>query len=89
MSEFPCNRCGACCRQVHRAQETRYLDRGDGTCHHYEDSVGACSIYNERPEVCRVDRQYELHYAQHFSWVEFIRLNMDACVIIRQTVSEK
>ncbi|TSD56404.1 YkgJ family cysteine cluster protein [Variovorax sp. KBS0712] len=89
MSEFPCNRCGACCRQVYRAQATQHLDRGDGTCRHYEDSNSACSIYNERPEVCRVDRQYELHYAQQFSWAEFVQLNLDACVIIRQTVGEK
>lgn len=42
---FPCERCGACCRAI----QCRYLE---GENH--------CSIYETRPDVCRVDRMIDI-----------------------------
>lgn len=70
---FPCNQCGLCCRNVHLTEQTQYLDRGDGACRHYSDADKHCLIYETRPDICRVVRQYQMHYAQRFSWEAFER----------------
>ncbi|WP_376780103.1 YkgJ family cysteine cluster protein [Stutzerimonas nitrititolerans] len=77
---FPCNKCGICCQKVHLAPETRFLDRGDGTCRHYDATSKGCNIYTQRPDICRVDRQYELIYSQRYSWDEFVAVNVEICL---------
>ncbi|MFD2642382.1 YkgJ family cysteine cluster protein [Pseudomonas japonica] len=76
---FPCSQCGLCCRNVHLAQVTQYLDRGDGTCRHYNDADRGCLIYETRPDICRVDRQYRQHYARQYSWEAFVQANLEVC----------
>jgi len=76
---FPCNQCGECCRRVHLLAETASLDRGDGTCRHFDDDFKRCRIYQQRPDICRVDRQYELHYRPVMTWEDFVELNQSAC----------
>lgn len=76
---FPCNQCGACCRLVSLAPETQFLDRGDGACRHYDDQTRLCTIYDTRPLVCQVDKQYRLNYQQQYSWQAFIEVNRIAC----------
>lgn len=79
MNTFPCNRCGACCRNVHLAIETQFLDRGDGCCRSYDIDTQLCTIYENRPTICRVDEQYEINYQKLMSWDDFVVLNMEAC----------
>ncbi|MHB0807182.1 YkgJ family cysteine cluster protein [Stutzerimonas nitrititolerans] len=88
MHVFPCTQCGLCCQNVHLAEETHFLDRGDGTCRHYEATSKECSIYPERPDICRVDRQYSLHYNQQYSWDEFVILNIQACELLQKISSD-
>lgn len=76
---FPCNQCGLCCENVRFAEETRFLDRGDGICKHLNVTTKACSIYTERPDICRVDRMYNLRYCHQYTWDEFISLNLQVC----------
>lgn len=78
-SRFPCNQCGLCCQNIRLSEETRYLDRGDGTCRHYEPASRSCAIYNQRPDVCRVDRVYRSRYAYQHSWPEFVEMNLRVC----------
>lgn len=79
---FPCNQCGACCRHVNRANETQFLDRGDGICRHYQLDTRQCAIYETRPLICQVEKQYQLNYQQQYSWPAFIELNQMACRIL-------
>lgn len=51
---FPCARCGACCRLAGRVPELAHLDRGDLVCVNLTED-NECSIYDERPAICRVD----------------------------------
>jgi len=76
---FPCTGCGACCRRVGLVAETRYLDRGDGACRHYDDSRKSCGIYEHRPLVCRVEPYFDAHFAQRYDWDEFVALNLAVC----------
>lgn len=78
MKAFDCNRCGACCRLVGSAPETRELDRGDGACKHLvteEGGAHACAIYETRPMVCRVDESCPPAMAL----TEWQRRNADTC----------
>jgi len=80
---FPCNKCGLCCKKVHQAPETRFLDRGDGTCRHYDVEDKVCGIYDQRPDICRVDKQYELIYSERYSWEEFVTANVEVCSLLQ------
>jgi len=79
---FPCHQCGLCCQHVHRSKETQFLDRGDGTCRHYVTDSKSCSIYADRPDICRVDRMYAIRYIHLYAWNEFIELNQQACAAL-------
>lgn len=80
---FPCTQCGHCCRNVHLAEQTRYLDRGDGACRHYCDANKHCLIYETRPAICRVDQQYRIHYSQRYSWEAFVEANVEVCRVLQ------
>ncbi|MEB0007246.1 YkgJ family cysteine cluster protein [Pseudomonas sp. RTB3] len=83
LSVFPCTQCGLCCRHVYVAAETQFLDRGDGTCRHFDATNKGCTIYAERPDICRVDRQYAVRYAQQYTWDEYVTLNQHVCAILQ------
>lgn len=76
---FPCNGCGKCCRLVDRSTETAWLDRGDGTCRHFDEATLGCTIYETRPLVCRVQDYHAAHLAGRFSWPEFVKINLAIC----------
>ncbi|PKG96350.1 zinc/iron-chelating domain-containing protein [Pseudomonas sp. Choline-3u-10] len=79
VAPFPCSKCGLCCQKVNLAQQTRFLDRGDGTCRHYDTIQKICRVYDQRPDICRVDRQYAQHYASTYTWEQFVVANAEAC----------
>lgn len=66
---FECDCCGECCRNLHKSKLYAALDRGDGTCRYLNDNL--CSIYDERPLLCRVDDCYEVFFAEKLSREEF------------------
>ena len=82
-STFPCTECGLCCQHVNVAVETQFLDRGDGICRSYDVVTKHCTIYAERPDICRVDRQYLIRYAQKYTWDEYVALNLQACAYLQ------
>ncbi len=84
-SNFPCTKCGQCCRNVGNSPLTKFLDRGDGICSHLNLQTNLCSIYKTRPQICRVDEMYKKHFATKFSWREFCDLNLKACGILQNT----
>lgn len=76
---FECNQCGACCKSVNLSEETIFLNRGDGVCRYFDDLNNACTIYDNRPDICNVRVMYEKRYKNQFSWIEFTRINKLAC----------
>ncbi len=53
LAAFPCTRCGACCWLL--ATEGTVPLRADSACAFLSDDNRACTIYADRPELCRVD----------------------------------
>lgn len=82
---FPCTQCGCCCKQVFRSELTAYLDKGNGSCK-YLSSDNTCSIYEERPDICRVDLQYKVFFSSKMDWEEFVAINIAACNFLQNPI---
>ena len=74
-----CNGCGLCCQKLHLNPLYRHLDRGNGTCLHFDEPTRRCSIYAQRPLLCRVDEMYDTYFAGAMTRTEFHRLNLAQC----------
>lgn len=82
MSDFECSKCGLCCKSLKKQQSILgFLDRGDGVCMYLKDNL--CSIYENRPDVCRVDVMYERYFKDQMSKEEFYQLNYESCRILQ------
>jgi hypothetical protein len=79
LEPFPCTQCGKCCRNVHLSDLTSWLDRGDGICKYLNSTVNSCSIYESRPDICQIEKQYKNYYAKKYTWAEFTKLNLEVC----------
>lgn len=55
MTPFPCRGCGACCLHAGSVPELEALARPDGSCLLLEEDGRTCSVYENRPLICRVD----------------------------------
>jgi hypothetical protein len=69
--------CGECCRHLNNSDLYKELDRGDGVCRFLRGNK--CSIYKDRPLLCRVDESYEKLFVGKVSKEEYYRLNYEAC----------
>lgn len=77
--KFPCTACGKCCRKVGSCSETQFLDRGDSICRFFNEETNLCSIYEDRPLVCRVEDYYKIYLVDKIGWAEFIEVNLIIC----------
>ncbi|MES1954166.1 hypothetical protein SAHY_06278 [Salinisphaera hydrothermalis EPR70] len=75
---FPCTRCGLCCHKLGNSDALAELDRGDGVCIYYEPSIG-CTVYDERPLVCRIDEGYDAFASDLMSLQRYYRHNAEVC----------
>lgn len=78
---FQCNRCGECCRNLDKSQLYIALDRGDGVCRFLEGNL--CSIYEDRPLLCRVDESYEMYFKNQYTLEEYYEMNYDGCRVLQ------
>ncbi|MBE5899890.1 MAG: YkgJ family cysteine cluster protein [Lachnospiraceae bacterium] len=79
---YICSQCGACCKHLEQSEIYKELDRGDGTCIYLADNK--CSIYDERPLVCRVDDCYYIFFKDQMTLEEYYRLNYEACDLLKK-----
>lgn len=76
---FPCSKCGICCQNITGIEELESYDMGNGTCKYFDISSDMCTIYDTRPNICRIDKMFDLKYKKSFSKLEFYNLNAKAC----------
>jgi len=77
---FECKKCGKCCRHLDRSELFKDLDRGDGVCKYLRDNL--CSVYEDRPLLCRIEESYNVFFSEVYTKEEYCRLNEEACRII-------
>mgnify|MGYP002622429365 CR=1 FL=1 len=51
----------------------------DDSCKFLDKEKNLCTIYSERPIICRVDELYEKILYKDFSREEYYRLNKEIC----------
>ena len=81
--EFPCDKCGLCCKMLHLLDEMKEYDRGDGVCRYLTDD-NLCSIYDNRPELCNTKLYYLMHERNNMSWKEFVKKTRNGCKEIQK-----
>ena len=69
---FPCTKCGACCLDVRGLGLP--LGSDGRRCSNLTSGL-TCAVYEDRPEICRVDRMRPPGMA----WEEWHRINTEAC----------
>lgn len=79
---FDCDCWGECCRHLNLSPLYADLDRGDGVCRYLEGNL--CSIYDERPVLCRVDECYTRYFQKYMSLEEYYRSNKEICRRLKQ-----
>lgn len=80
---FKCDCCGCCCRNIDKSELYSNLDRGDGQCKYLIGNL--CSIYDNRPLFCRIDKCYDLFFKDIMSIDEYYRLNMEVCKKLKKS----
>lgn len=73
--------CGECCRHIDKIPQLSQYDIGNGTCRYLENN--RCLIYENRPEICRIDKMYAKYYSDKLTLKEFYDLNVKACNILK------
>lgn len=76
--EFPCDKCGMCCRSLNLSNLYDDLHNGSGICKYLNLKTNLCSIYFERPEKCRIVLSYH-HFKNVISFENYIEFNKEAC----------
>jgi Fe-S-cluster containining protein len=56
-------------------------DNGDGVCIFLKDN--SCAIYQDRPDICNVEKMYRLYFKDDMTEEVFIKKNLDACKKIK------
>lgn len=88
MNSFSCDCCGICCQTIDGIKELRDFDLGNGVCKFLDQEEKKCSIYKDRPLVCRIDGMYEAYYAKIMTRERFYCLNHKACKILKNKQKE-
>ncbi|MBR1420540.1 MAG: YkgJ family cysteine cluster protein [Selenomonadaceae bacterium] len=83
---FPCNQCGACCRQIEKIPFAVDMKLPDGSCKYLDHESNLCTIYKSRPIFCRVDDYYDQFLTDKISREDFYRQNLDACEELRKNL---
>mgnify|MGYP002801890523 FL=1 len=83
---FQCDQCGACCRHLDLSALYQELDRGDGVCKYLSGNL--CSIYENRPLLCRVDESYEAFFKGVMRRETYYKLNYDVCERLKKEEGE-
>ena len=58
------------------------LDSGNGVCRYLDGNL--CSIYENRPLLCRIDECYEKFFSDKISLEEYYGLNRQICEMLKR-----
>lgn len=79
---FQCDMCGECCRNLNKSPIYNYLHNGDGICKYLRGNL--CSIYENRPLLCRIDESYHVFFQDILSYDEYLKLNYKYCAELKK-----
>lgn len=80
---FECDKCGMCCRNLDKSDIYKELHNGDGICKYLDGNL--CSIYDDRPLLCRIDESYEVYFKDKMSLNEYYEANYKVCSELKRS----
>lgn len=80
---FQCERCGCCCRNLNKSDIYAMLDRGDGICKYLKGND--CTIYENRPLLCQVDKSYDSMFSTLMTREQFYKINKKVCKVLQKS----
>jgi len=82
MTEFPCSKCGLCCKILKdiKVNNFPYIIDETGKCEKLTDD-NLCSVYDNRPFICNIE---EVTERIGINKSEFYKLNIEMCNKIKK-----
>lgn len=80
--QFTCDSCGLCCRKAYLVPELSEFINTDGQCRYFVNNQ--CSIYEERPLICNIEKYYETILSTELTQEEFYQKNYGVCLQLKQ-----
>lgn len=84
MEKFKCDCCGLCCRHISGNIFAEKLDAGDGVCKFLNRENNLCTIYENRPDFCNVEKGYKKYFAELYSEEKYLQLNYEYCAKLKE-----
>jgi hypothetical protein len=84
MEKFKCDCCGLCCRNIGGNPFAENLDAGDGICKFLDREKNLCTIYDNRPDFCNVEKGYKKYFAELYNEEEYLQLNYEYCAKLKE-----
>jgi len=81
---FPCTACGLCCQNISKIEELKDYDLGNGTCMYFDVLTNGCQIYETRPDICSLDKMFQLEYKKYFNKETFYMENAKVCNALQE-----
>lgn len=76
---FRCRQCGECCRHIGHIPELDNYHNGDGICKYLNPFTNLCTIYENRPVICNVDKAYVSLFINVMTQDEYLEKNYEGC----------
>lgn len=83
MNKFECDKCGKCCESLNNSELYNDLNNGEGICVYYDNTTHLCTIYENRPLKCNVEKAYSL-FKDYITHEEYLKLNYEACKKLKE-----
>ena len=85
---FPCSMCGLCCQNIGHIESFKEYDRGDGICKYFDFDNNGCKIYENRPDICNIDRMYSKYFYKEYKTLsDFYIANANSCNFLQEKVN--
>jgi Fe-S-cluster containining protein len=81
---YSCERCGLCCQNLKNSDLYTHLHNGDGICRYLNRVTKSCSIYENRPLICRIDDYYEKYLKTVLTREEYYDKNKASCKMMQR-----
>jgi Fe-S-cluster containining protein len=82
--EFNCSGCGACCKRIGLQKDKfkelnfPYAVNEKGWCEMLDEN-NKCKVYDNRPEICRMDKTYDNYFSKLMTRAEYYTVNTKLC----------
>ena len=79
---FNCIECGICCKNIHVVDQLSDYHNGDGVCFNLDLLTNRCKIYDNRPDICNVNKSFNLYFKSVMTREEYDKKNLEGCKLL-------